>query len=180
MSPGVRRSLVVAVLVAGFSRRSFPCGCIPTHPFGNTPAPIAAGAQARSLTRILLLRPSRRRGPSQSGSRPPARGGSKGYLRLASRREGLFFDSHEEGPIQPPPLRRPGLVCHNLFRGSPASPFRLRRRVGLHPRPGIDATAKGKGAAPFCRARAEGVLSTSPPPEVVVTADRRPRRVRCA
>ncbi len=36
------------------------------------------------------------------------------------------------------------------------SPFRLRRRIGPRPAfPGVDATVKVVGAAPFCRARAE-------------------------
>ncbi len=37
-----------------------------------------------------------------------------------------------------------------------ASPFRLHRRIGPRPAfPGVDATGKVEGAAPFCRARAE-------------------------
>ena len=37
-----------------------------------------------------------------------------------------------------------------------ASPFRLHRRIGPRPAfPGVDATVKVEGAAPFCRARAE-------------------------
>ena len=37
-----------------------------------------------------------------------------------------------------------------------ASPFRLHRRIGPRPAfPGVDATVKAEGAAPFCRARAE-------------------------
>lgn len=45
------------------------------------------------------------------------------------------------------------------LRGSPASPFRLRRRLGLHPVLRSEAAVKAVGAAPFCRARAEVVLA---------------------
>ena len=41
-----------------------------------------------------------------------------------------------------------------IFNGSPASPFRLRRRVGRHPS-SVDAMVETEGADPFWRARAE-------------------------
>jgi hypothetical protein len=41
-----------------------------------------------------------------------------------------------------------------FLREPPVSPFRLRRRLGLH-HPEAEATAKAKGTAPFCRAGAE-------------------------
>ena len=37
------------------------------------------------------------------------------------------------------------------FAVASASPFRLRRRIGLHPRE-VDSTVEAEGATPFCRA----------------------------
>jgi hypothetical protein len=53
------------------------------------------------------------------------------------------------------------LLLYFVFLGVPASPFRLRRRLGPHPlaQPlGAERGRRREGAAPFCRARAE-VLS---------------------
>ena len=50
-----------------------------------------------------------------------------------------------------------GLRVHEFpIQEVPVSPFRLHRRIGPRPAlPGVDATVKVEGAAPFCRARAE-------------------------
>ena len=81
---------------------------------------------------------------------------STGDRRLTWRREG-FGRYISPKPMQPL-VTSPNLSSVSDPRPSPTapgSPFRLRRRLGLHPAAEGEATVEVEGAGPFCRARAE-------------------------
>lgn len=137
-------------LSSRFSRRSFQRGRTPTHPFVDSRSLTSGRSGDLRLTHnILCDRLADESRLNQLNAQHDVE--STCHLRLTIRREGSHFlgkwsrcNRHFIARINAP-FPSPVFVS-NI--GS-ASPFRLRRRIGLRPDAGVDAAAMAKGAVPF-------------------------------